>query len=84
MLSYGFKPQQGEKANGIGFEEETAPTLNAATAYCGGGTDYAYTFFDAYQHSGFREAYVAGTITVQNCYSVGGDTPLCVIRKPMR
>lgn len=37
LLSYGFKPQQGEKANGIGFEEETAPTLNVATAYCGGG-----------------------------------------------
>lgn len=34
--AYGFKPQQGEKANGIGFEEEIAPTLSAAVSYAGG------------------------------------------------
>ena len=36
LSCYGFKPQQGEKANGIGFEEEIVPTLSAAVPYAGG------------------------------------------------
>ena len=29
ISSYGFKPKQGVKAHGMGYEEETAPTLDA-------------------------------------------------------
>ncbi len=36
VSSYGFKPSQGEKAHGIGFEVERAPTLNTSDS-CGGG-----------------------------------------------
>lgn len=30
IISYGFKPQQGVKAHGMGYEEEIAPSLTAA------------------------------------------------------
>lgn len=30
ICSYGFKPQQGVKAHGMGFEKEIAPSLTAA------------------------------------------------------
>ena len=36
VVVYGFKPMQGEKAHGMGFEKEKAPSLTA-TSSCGGG-----------------------------------------------
>ena len=36
IVSYGFKPNQGDKAQGLGYEKEKAPTLNCASN-CGGG-----------------------------------------------
>lgn len=35
-ISYGFKPMQGAKAEGMGFQKEVSPTLNATNS-CGGG-----------------------------------------------
>ena len=35
IQSCGFKPGNGAEARSIGYEEETAPTLNTC-AYCGG------------------------------------------------
>jgi len=35
IVSYGFKPNQGDKAQGLGYEKEKAPTLNCASN-CGG------------------------------------------------
>ena len=36
IVSYGFKPRQGAKARGLGYEKELAPTLNIDAA-CSGG-----------------------------------------------
>jgi len=39
VQSYGFKPGQGEAAQGLGYEEEKSPTLNASSSCGGGRTD---------------------------------------------
>lgn len=36
IQSYGFKPMQGETAQGLGYEAEKSPTLTV-TPSCGGG-----------------------------------------------
>ena len=35
IVSYGFKPRQGAKAKGLGYEKEIAPTLNVDVACSG-------------------------------------------------
>lgn len=59
-------------ANGLGFGEEgrEAPTLTASDRH-------SVAFFEAYQHSGYREADIAAALT-KGQQGLRGDTPLVV------
>ena len=42
IVAYGFKPEQGSKAQGLGYEEERSPTLNTSSSCGGGGVLISY------------------------------------------
>ena len=55
---------------GVGKVGEPCPTLTA--------TDVHSVFYEAYQHSGYRESRISGTITANQAKMVTGSMPLVV------
>lgn len=61
-----------KNSNGLGVGEVggVCPTLTTA--------DVHSVFYEAYQHNGYREATISGTLTTDQNNGVRGDTPLIV------
>lgn len=78
MDSYGKKAGKGAL-----IQEEKSATLEVAqpvtaTYGMGGNNQPLVVLMDAYQHHGWRENGVCGTLTAGNADKVRGDTPLVI------
>ena len=63
---------RNKASNGLGVGEIGGPCPTLTTA------DVHSVFYEAYQHSGYRESKICGTITANQAKMVTGSTPLVV------
>lgn len=63
---------RNKASNGLGVGEVGGPCPTLTTA------DVHSVFYEAYQHSGYRESKICGTITANQAKMVTGSTPLVV------
>ena len=63
---------RNKASNGLGVGKVGGPCPTLTTS------DVHSVFYEAYQHSGYRESNISGTLTVNQNNAVRGDTPLVV------
>lgn len=63
---------RNKASNGLGVGKVGGPCPTLTTA------DVHSVFYEAYQHNGYRESEISGTLTADQNSTIRGDTPLVV------
>ena len=63
---------RNKASNGLGVGKAGGPCPTLTTA------DVHSVFYEAYQHNGYRESEISGTLTADQNSTIRGDTPLVV------